>query len=79
MFDYKKVTNLKAIWSLSIFFLHVKSKITVIEKLKVKEYDVYNHNQVLASQNLLYMSTIQSGIFAFVGKEISHLPTLIDS
>jgi len=53
MFDHEGVKITKMISSLSILFLHVKSKKLVTKNYEDKGLNMLNPNQFLASQSLL--------------------------
>jgi len=54
MFNHEGVQIAKVMWSLWILFSQVKSKKLVTKKYKIKEPNMHNPNQFMASQNLLY-------------------------
>jgi len=55
MFDEEGVKIVKVIWSLSIFFLRVKSKLKSWKKYEVEGHNMnINHNWFKTFQNLFY-------------------------
>jgi len=55
IFNQEGVKIIKVtVWSLSIQFWHLESKIGVIKNMRLKEDNTFNYNWFTYSQNLLY-------------------------